>query len=257
MSDRLCSPGIASSYSLDHSWAKIERARGHLDQLHHQNNALLNRRPCMFTVEEDPKPPSRGAHVYRAHFRDPVGLSKDLIRFGIVAGEITHHLRSSLNHVVHHLVTGNGGQPSTRIEFPIFTERQKYASEVSQKIEGVSARAKTVIERSQPYHRGGGRDPLWTVHEVDRIDKHRVVIVTLVGLFVLIDDQPPPTFRMLNNGAVVQRLWTRDPVGMNANLPVQVALEKIGDEGPRPLVERLAECVETTERVVDQFSEFF
>ena len=248
---------MASSYSRDDSWVKIERAREHLVQLHQQNNALLDRRPCMFTVEEDPKPPSPGAHVYRAHFRDPLGLSKDLIRFGIVAGEITHHLRSSLNHVVHHLVAGNSGKPSTKTEFPIFTERQKYDSEVSRKIKGVPARAKTVIERSQPYHRGGRLDPLWTIHEVDRIDKHRVVIVTLAGLFVLIDNQPPPTFRMLNNGAIVQWLWTRDPVGMNANLPIQVALAKIGDEGPWPLVERLAECVETTERVVDQFSEFF
>src|ERR1700730_13558450 len=94
-------------------------------------------------------------------------------RFSVLAGEILHHLRTALDHVVWHLTP----EPrSNSIEFPVFSKRPTNNDEIASfksKIKGISAAARTVIECEQPYHRP---DPLehslWIIHDMDRIDKH-------------------------------------------------------------------------------------
>jgi hypothetical protein len=47
------------------------------------------------------------------------------------------------------------------------------------KIQGIDPTAQTIIESLQPYHRGASYrdDPLWRLHELARIDKHRLLHV--------------------------------------------------------------------------------
>jgi hypothetical protein len=244
-------------FSLDDSRTKIERAYEHLDNLHREVERFIDQRPCMFTVEEDPEPPARGANVFRVRFAKTPAVRVFLARCGIFTGEIAHHLRSSLNHLIWNLIRQGTGTVTSYTEFPIFADSEKYRTESARKVKGVPLEALTFIEQAQPYNRLGADDPLWLIHRIDIEDKHNVPVVTLAGVFMRLDDCVPDTFLSLEDGAVVRGAWTRQEVGVNADLPIQIALPQVGQKHPRPLVECLFECIETTERAVDQFAHFF
>jgi len=55
------------------------------------------------------------------------------------------------------------------------------ADERSRKIGGIHPDAQAIIEQLQPYNRGQNfaSDPLWLLHELSRIDKHRLPHLTL------------------------------------------------------------------------------
>lgn len=107
-------------------------------------------------------------------------------RFSVLAGEVVHHLRSSLDHLIWQLVISNGQVPNERNEFPICNSVEKFAQARQRgKIQGISATAEARIETFQPYHTAPIENNwLWVVHELDRIDKHRLLVVVLgvVGL---------------------------------------------------------------------------
>lgn len=90
------------------------------------------------------------------------------------AGDIVHNLRSSLDHLAHQLViVGSGKEPSRRIEFPIAKDFDTYESEKTRKVEGMRPIAIKAIDNVKPYK--GGNEPLWRIHELDNIDKHRTL----------------------------------------------------------------------------------
>lgn len=115
-------------------------------------------------------------------------LSREVpIRFSILAGEIVHHLRSCLDHLIWQLIIINGGNPDAiKSEFPIFIFDRKPANKEEtarfrRKIKGVSTKTEAAIERLQPYNRGAKRldDPLFVIHEMDRADKHRELVIII------------------------------------------------------------------------------
>ena len=68
-------------------------------------------------------------------------------RFSVITGEVVHHLRSCLDHLVWQLVLVNGEKPTERNEFPICTTREKFTEACKRgKIRGVSGNAEQRIE---------------------------------------------------------------------------------------------------------------
>src|SRR6185369_15898895 len=110
------------------------------------------------------------------------------LRFSVLAGEIIHHLRSCLDHVVWQF-SGDWYRRSNRsvIEFPIFETRPikpKRIAAFNGKIRGISdPGALMLIERLQPYNATYSIDfPPLIIHKMDIIDKHReLVLCTTVG----------------------------------------------------------------------------
>ena len=108
------------------------------------------------------------------------------LRFSVLAGEILHHFRSSLDHIAWLLARPECREEKpTKIEFPIFCERfdKNGSPSLKGKIEVfTSDTAKHIIERVQPYN---GSDPLndklWIIHDLDRKAKHRELPLTLTG----------------------------------------------------------------------------
>jgi hypothetical protein len=105
------------------------------------------------------------------------------LRFALLAGEVIHHLRSILDHIVWQF-----SEPSYRathwkfIEFPILEARppkKDLFTRYERKIKGITKpEVRNFIERLQPYN---CREPidslLLVIHNFDVIDKHRELVV--------------------------------------------------------------------------------
>ena len=156
--------------SLDGCLAKIKRADENIAGLNVEIGQALD----TYRLVRQPQ-----LRSFAGRIQPPANEQETLIRFGVLAGEIIHHLRSSLDHLVWQLVRVRGEYPLTaHLEFPIFLDPEKFKSAAPRKIQGVPSDAATLIEQAQPYHRGGENDPLWILHDLDIHDKHRVLIVT-------------------------------------------------------------------------------
>jgi hypothetical protein len=104
-------------------------------------------------------------------------------RFAVVVGEIVHHLRSALDHLVTQLaVFGPGdGDPGT-LEFPICLTAEHFKRSVKRgKIKGIPPLAAQTIEACQPYRTSSPPEnsELFVLHDLDRIDKHRLLLVVV------------------------------------------------------------------------------
>ena len=102
-------------------------------------------------------------------------------RFGVLVGEIVHHLRSCFDHIVWHFSVGAIDE-DTWISFPIFPEKPKNADDrrsFERKIKRVNdASVKSLVEQFQPYNATDPLDhPLLIINDFDIIDKHRELVV--------------------------------------------------------------------------------
>jgi hypothetical protein len=108
-------------------------------------------------------------------------------------------MRSGLDHLAYALATAYTvplpAEFAEDSEFPIFgdidrkgisgTGATRFANTGPggglHKIRGIDPRVQTLIEGLQPYHRGQDftSDPLWKLHELSRIDKHRLLHVVV------------------------------------------------------------------------------
>ena len=115
--------------------------------------------------------------------RDPISLC--------LIGDTLHNLRSGLDNLAHALALAGPGPLSKEFpgssEFPIFGDENRkgvagsgpglFQNNGLFKIQGWHPDAKAAVELLQPYHRGNDyrSDPLWTLHELDNISKHRLL----------------------------------------------------------------------------------
>jgi hypothetical protein len=176
----------ATSYQPDFSgiWAKIERAKEHLDAFDRECGAQVGTPvPEAYRVPTSCKyEPSSGYHVFRA---TPT-LPEDAIRrLGIIVGDIAHNLRSALDHLFWQLalVHCGGNVPWTereqrRIQFPITDTPDMFAGNRARKF--VASEHWTRIESHQPYsgpfdEAHAFLDPLARLRGFSNTDKHRVI----------------------------------------------------------------------------------
>ena len=135
--------------------------------------------------------------------------------WGLMVGEIMHHLRSILDNAVWQLVLANNGVPNQSTEYPIAKDTEWFTTRAPKKLRGVSAEAYALIEKLQPYSRPDipySQHPLWLIHELDIIDKHQVVHVA----------------------AVVPALgrWTSDKAHVDAGMTVRLWFRPLEDGTP-------------------------
>jgi hypothetical protein len=188
-------------------------------------------------------------------------------RFSILVGEIVHHLRSSLDHVAWQLSSQQKrlSDPSG-IEFPIFCSKPMDKSATrryQRKIEGVGEHGRKIIDALQPYNRdpaflltGPVNDPLWIVHEMDRIDKHRELIITL-GAFDVAVSGMADIYLMLYRQ---DDLPEEDVVGLgrsfdpDSKVTTQVAFHEFGALRMQPVIPGLSKLTRYVNRVLDVFA---
>jgi hypothetical protein len=147
---------------------KIERARKHLLEVGAEIRLFLQGKPYVIGTKRDPQ--TRRLIYYLVSVRDtPLGLAA-------MVGDVLQNLRSALDHLAYQLVlVGTAGVPPTRrVYFPIADDATKYKAEKPGRVKGMRQDAIDAMDALKPYK--GGNDPLWRLHRLSIIDKHRLLI---------------------------------------------------------------------------------
>lgn len=159
--------------------------------------------------------------------------------WGVVVGEVVHHLRSALDNVVWQLVLANDEIPGDKHEFPIAKDSAWFAKVAPRKLAGVSRDAFTAIEAAQPYNRSDGKPVtdhfLWSVHQLDVVDKHRLLHVVAAmpetGAYSISQRQSDIgvrvrlEFRPLYDGAELARFTFNEPCTEEVHMQSPIALQ--------------------------------
>lgn len=201
--------------------------------------------------------------------------------WGTIVGDCLHNLRCALDHIVWELSDGPNGNAPRASEFPIFDDRDKFLKRRPngkpdtfsglRKIEGVDdTNARTAIRGLQPFQRSDtARHPLWVLHELNNIDKHRALpIITSYAHIELwrrgIHDLPdlPPGWRQARATSSPEYVATmaargHHKVKMRFDLAIYVTLEPktVGSHEPLDVV--LSEIIDFFDtEVVPAFSPY-
>lgn len=159
----------------DGSKLKVKRATQHIAELEAVIAALIKPDAYRLWVENEPY----GTNVLKFRMLKPIRCDIPLI-----IGDAIHNLRSALDLAACEIITMAGQQPSKWTSFPVRDTRQELESTVNSgeiKIAGVDI-VDLIINVIKPYK--GGNDPLHALHNLDIIDKHRLLIpvITITGL---------------------------------------------------------------------------
>jgi hypothetical protein len=150
----------------------------------------------------------RATHRYVSRFNRESGKQLVYIRFPelipselpLIIGDCLHNLRSALDNLAYELaVRHHGTSPlperfDRRSEFPIFGDREWKAHERRNKIGCIHPKAHAIIKRLQPYNNGDefASHPLWQLHELSNMDKHRAPHITQVAVSAWADNPHTP-----------------------------------------------------------------
>lgn len=217
---------------------KINRAWDHLNEL----KDLVNRFQTgyRYTVVRE-RDTQRGLNVYIMDCTEtpnPVFLPM----IGIVVAEIAHQLRSTLDHIVCGLVRSKGGEVTDRNGFPIF--KVPNPGRFEPVVAGLDTAEKQAIMGLQPYKRTPQAvqdDPLFILHEIDRVDKHSAIAVSAGVSEIDFHAMPGPGVRWqfdakLNNGlGRMTYTWpiSNDPeFNFEPDFPIYVAFDITGNIAP-------------------------
>lgn len=186
------------------------------------------------------------------------------VRLNTLVGEFLHDLRSALDHLAWQLVVEAGNEPNPEgTHFPILRERptsRREGVEAMPSIKGgISSAARALVHEAQPYQWDAAyaKHPLWILHQLWNIDKHRYVILKGGSMFFRIHGSPPPfsftcqSWRSNEHSAELILVPDDPSVEVNAQIVLQVALHepRHGVEGP--LLASLQEACEMVASIVE------
>jgi hypothetical protein len=168
--------------------AKLRRAHDHLLTLFDLQDRYRMTEPfSVAVIRED----EDGRTVGRLKAVRNLGVPDPDVSIVLLAGELIYQLRSSLDHAVVQLVIANGHEArldKLRPQFPIYLSSEKFATGAPAMLDGVSNHASEAIELLQPFVIASpdpSSDVLWTLHQLNNQDKHRLIPVTVHGIGVV------------------------------------------------------------------------
>lgn len=245
-------PLLLSSEQLKGVREKLERADECIRDLNTEIGAFLKHPEAGLSEHK-----AKAAQKFMEHARS---LAKNVPpRFGVLAGEIVHHLRSSLDHVAWMLSSERSqrAKGSNAIAFPILIEEPTDEHELrsyNRKIQGIaSPDALTLIKHLQPYNATKPLDdPLAIIHEFDRIDKHHNLVIVETSWEV--------GFRLplswIISGSNIDTEIPSLAATRKAELKIThfVAFPQFGERKNQPVVPSLTQLLDVTRDVVGKFA---
>jgi hypothetical protein len=246
---------------LEDIYLRLDRADEQLQGVTEAIQRFLDDKPYEIVGQFYPK---TGNYVLRGFVHTPPPK-----KFSLLAAEVAHALRSSLDNLAQILAKRNSGTPPEGTGFPIFLNPDGYnaiseaTGKPSQKsglykVRGWHPDAQAVVEGLQPYNRGKERDPLRLIQVIDILDKHKfiepVAAVPSPSRGVTINELHGVDIRTarigvragtFKNGTVlgVVTLTVTDPsnfvVQMNHNLSFDVAFNPKGPARGAPILATL------------------
>ncbi len=146
---------------------KVERAKEHIMDLDAKVRAFLERRPYEPITQEDPQ---TGERIWRVQAR----VQPD-IRWGCIAGDAIHNLRSALDVLVYQLAFAKTSKHDASIKFPISESAKYFETRDLPKVQAAGAATVKLLKKIKPYK--GGNDDLYRLHRLDITDKHHVLLM--------------------------------------------------------------------------------
>jgi len=240
---------------------RIERAEEHLETIKQRLLRHYEADEYLITGEyqRDFNRPGGSGNIVT----DPTTLPEIDPRLNTIIGEHLHDLRSGLDHLARLLVLNAKGTPTDKTRFPIKSTdpgTDKHGRPRTPGIPGgVSPPARTLIRDSQPYKWGARylEHPLWLLHQLWNIDKHRYVIAKgTFGRYVF--PLGAPTFRFTSKLIAVTPyradllLAPDDPsMEVDTHATVEVAIYEPDYGIEQPLLGALEQMVETVKGIVE------
>jgi len=151
---------------------KIERADKHIKELEAALLLFHDTKPYKFTAQRDPK--TRELVYYMT------GVADIPLPIAGIAGDVLQNLRSALDYLAHAFVA----KPTRDTGYPIYdpakvgTQAEK--SYFAGKVHGMTPEAKKIIAGLKP--KKGGDETLWHLHELNRFEKHRLLVAVAASL---------------------------------------------------------------------------
>jgi hypothetical protein len=157
---------------------KIERAKTHLKDFDRRARRVVDACHKAIVCESYEQRPE---YVYRFRQVPPVPPV-----MSAVIGDAIHNLRVSLDHLAWQLVIADGGQPDDTTSFPILEvppTPNRYGRVRVQISPGVSKELGRILDEVQPYKRAKpANHQLATLHRLDISDKHRELLIGVIGV---------------------------------------------------------------------------
>jgi hypothetical protein len=237
--------------------AKIERSKKHIRELDSVLKAFFGGNPYLVVKEHDP---NTGNLLFNVRVRSQIPDEVSLI-----SGDILNNLRAALDHLAWQLVEANGSKPGVQTCFPICKSANEYKAQSAGKVKGMSQGAVDLIDAAKPYK--GGNDELWLIHDLNRIDKHRLILPVASysgGMSISIDRRvlefPASIFKRLEDGAALSIITEAARSGglvMKMDNDPQFAFAVTFSEPEilkgKPIVPLFQQMSHFVERIVDQF----
>lgn len=259
----------------DSALLKVDRASKHIDEL---NELLGKMRPFSYVIETDTKTGNRSAF--------PKKNEAVIDAMALIIGDVVHNLRSALDHAFWKIVCGTERERFFSISKRRLTDRQEtavqfpFAKEANALDRAIQQRFAhymgtgfyCALRQLRPHGPPGGNDLLYLIHEMDIIDKHKLLVPTgdyTKGLTTMIR-QVAPDFPYAMDSAgffnatfswVARNILPDDQLGTakpsaghiferELDIPVGIILH-IGTQGPlRPLITTLNKLVDTSRETI-------
>jgi hypothetical protein len=188
-------------------------------------------------------------------------------RFSVLAGEIVHHLRSSLDHIIWHFSSDDARKKPSGLEFPMFEAEPLDENEIrnyERKIKGItSPDVRKLIRDLQPYNAGAdvADDLLLIVHNMDRFDKHRELAIVISTAFVTVPPDRPDLIRKIElyqqgKLPIVEQMEVSRALKNQGNVTPSVSFRQFGKRDSQPIIPSLVKLFNEVGTVVDLFGRF-
>lgn len=247
----------------DSASLKINRASEHVDEL---NKLFGKARPFSLTVKTDTKATQR---ILRPKNNDAI-----INKTALIVGDVVHNLRSALDHAYWEIVSPYcNSRELGAVQFPFSKKADTLDGAIQQRLAhyagiGFYCGLRKLLPHGEP----GGNDLLYLIHEMDILDKHKLLIPTgdQISGEMLMRSVPSFPFRLGGAGALFSSCvfsWKYvgpiSPAELGAiqipslyiferelDIPVDVVF-RIGALGkPRPVVPTLNALIDTARKTI-------
>jgi hypothetical protein len=183
-------------------------------------------------------------------------VAKIPLRLSLLTGDIVHNLRSALDHALYQLVLRDGGKPTTKTQWPVFTETPagRSLSRYNAQLKGIKDEdVRRMIDWFQPYqpHRNRIHENLTLIHDLDIIDKHHLV---RPGVAIATDAKPSPVLLIPEPVQVGNEVFR---VSEGSRIGVAAIQYELAFWEAQVTTQRINGLVETVQGVIDKVGVFF
>lgn len=256
------------SHPLPDAKAKLDRAKAQIDELESTIRSLNIGDNKPYAVREY-------CEINTQDWIYEVKVRRDLDpRIPCIIGDVLNNLRSALDYLIWKLADGSVNDV---LYFPIAEDRVRFQTKLKKLEKRVSDDGLKLLCAAEPY-KGGKGHRLWQLHQLNRREKHRLLVAAGAGhLSTSIDVATPlkalgsvsskypqdlwvlpaarPKFPLVD-GTVLLRLrpaaWSRD-IGTDPKFAFYIALNEPQIIEPEPIVPTLTSLLKLVDCTIQPF----